>query len=537
MLLDFLSFKPHSDVHSVPSTESMPPHQNLDEINGSLACRKPYHRNGSLNNNPEGKEALVDRNLDHVNLKKRVGLLSGVCLIVGTMIGSGIFISPKGVLAGTGSVGLSLMVWVGCGIISLFGALSYAELGTMITKSGAEYAYLHEAFGPFHKTLGPIPAFLFAWTSVLILKPALFGVVSMSFALYTTEPFFECGPPDTLVKIVSILCLLLVSAINCFSVNMATKVQNFFTAAKLIAIAVITIGGFVYMGKGEIEEISTGFEDTIQSPSLIALAFYDGLWAYDGWNNLNYITEEIQNPRRNLPLAIMIGIPLVTVCYLFTNLSYLTVMTRAELLQSTAVAATWGDRVLGVAAVFIPISVALSTFGAANGSCFTGGRLTFVAAREGHLPQVLSYVHLKKFTPLPSLLVSTFLAGLMVLMGDIFALIDFFSFTAWMFYGSTMAALLVLRYTMKDVERPYKVPIILPISVLCVSIYLVIAPIINDPRIEFLYAFVFVISGLVFYVPFVVMKKSLPYTDTVTKFIQLILWCAPSKYESEYVGD
>uniref|UniRef100_A0A8W8K936 B(0,+)-type amino acid transporter 1 n=4 Tax=Magallana gigas TaxID=29159 RepID=A0A8W8K936_MAGGI len=198
---------------------------------------------------------------------------------------------------------------------------------------------------------------------------------------------------------------------------------------------------------------------------------------------------------------------------------------------------TWGDRVLGVAAVFIPISVALSTFGAANGSCFTGGRLTFVAAREGHLPQVLSYVHLKKFTPLPSLLVSTFLAALMVLLGDIFALIDFFSFTAWMFYGSTMAALLVLRYTMKDVERPYKVPIILPISVLCVSIYLVIAPIINDPRIEFLYAFIFVISGLVFYVPFVVMKKSLPYTDTVTKFIQLVLWCAPSKYESEIIGD
>lgn len=87
------------------------------------------------------------------------------------------------------------------------GALSYAELGTLITKSGAEYAYLHEAFGPFHKTLGPIPAFLFAWTSVLILKPALFGVVSMSFALYTTEPFFECGPPDVLVKIVSIVCL------------------------------------------------------------------------------------------------------------------------------------------------------------------------------------------------------------------------------------------------------------------------------------------------------------------------------------------
>uniref|UniRef100_A0A8W8KBN5 Uncharacterized protein n=1 Tax=Magallana gigas TaxID=29159 RepID=A0A8W8KBN5_MAGGI len=123
MLLDFLSFKPHSDFKKVPSTDSMPPHQNLDDMNGSLAKGKLSHRNGSLNNNPEGKEALKDRNLGHVNLKKRVGLLSGICLIVGTMIGSGIFISPKGVLAGTGSVGLSLLVWVGCGIISLFGLL------------------------------------------------------------------------------------------------------------------------------------------------------------------------------------------------------------------------------------------------------------------------------------------------------------------------------------------------------------------------------------------------------------------------------
>lgn len=106
------------------------------------------------------------------------------------------------------------------------GALSYAELGTMITKSGAEYAYLHEAFGPFHKTLGPIPAFLFAWTSVLILKPALFGVVSMSFALYTTEPFFECGPPETLVKIVSILCLCKCTLLQLYIKTVASSLLN-----------------------------------------------------------------------------------------------------------------------------------------------------------------------------------------------------------------------------------------------------------------------------------------------------------------------
>ncbi|KAK3085920.1 hypothetical protein FSP39_010643 [Pinctada imbricata] len=525
----------------------MPPFQS--DMNGTLISSKPlhndsntslngaiYHRNGSLNNNQEEKD-VGSTDHDHVNLKKRVGLMSGVALIVGTMIGSGIFISPKGVLAGTGSVGLSLMVWLGCGIISLFGALSYAELGTMVTKSGAEYAYLKEAFTPMGKTSGPIPAFLFAWTSVLILKPALFGVVSMSFALYTCEPFFSCGPPDALVKLVAIICLFFVSSINCYSVKLATKVQNLFTVTKLVAIAVITIGGIYMMSKGDVMELGMGFEGTVKDPSAIALAFYDGLWAYDGWNNLNYVTEEIRNPSVNLPRAIMIGIPLVTICYLFANVSYLTVMSKMELLNSAAVAATWGDRVLGVAAIFIPISVALSTFGAANGSCFTGGRIMYVAAREGHLPKVLSYVHIEQYTPLPSLVVSTLIAAIMVLLGDIFALIDFFSFAAWMFYGATMASLLVMRYTKSDAKRPYKVPIILPIIVLVFSIYLVIAPIVQNPRIEFLYAFLFMVAGLVFYFPFVVMRKSLPYTDELTRLLQLVLWVAPSKYESELVAD
>ncbi|KAK3608058.1 hypothetical protein CHS0354_031046 [Potamilus streckersoni] len=467
-----------------------------------------------------------------ISMKKEVSLLSGVALIVGTMIGSGIFISPKGVLMGSGSVGLSLLIWVACGLLSLFGALSYAELGTMITKSGAEYAYLQEAFSPLHHVWGPIPGFLFAWTSVLILKPALCGVVALSFALYTTEPFFgECGAPYEVVKLVAVLCLFLVAFINSYSVNLATKVQNFFTATKLIAIAIISIGGFVMIGKGERGSLEEGFEDTTASSALIALAFYDGLWAYDGWNNLNYITEELKNPSKNLPRAIIIGIPLVTICYVLTNISYLSIMTKEELLLSTAVAATWGDRVLGVAAFIIPISVAFSTFGAVNGSCFTGGRIMYVASREGHLPEILSYVHVAQYTPLPSLLVSTLISATMVVSGDIFSLIDFFSFAAWMFYGATMVALLILRVTQKNRPRPYKVPILIPIIVLLCSCYLLVAPIIQQPRIEFLYAFLFVISGLLFYVPFVVFKKNFRFMKNLIYFLQMLLRVAPSKYE------
>ncbi|KAK7115273.1 hypothetical protein V1264_001175 [Littorina saxatilis] len=467
-----------------------------------------------------------------VHMKKRLGLASGTAMIVGTMIGSGIFISPTGVLAGTGSIGLSLIVWVACGIISLCGALVYAELGTLITKSGAEYIYLLEAGKSLPDQLAPVPAYLFAWISVFVLKPALFGVIALSFGIYTLEPFYGgCEVPDILVKIVAILCMAIVAFVNCYSVKLASKVQVVFTVAKLLAIALIVAGGCVTLAQGGgFEYLSEGFEGTSRDFSSIALAFYDGLWAYDGWNNLNYATEELRNPHKNLPRAIMIGIPLVTLCYLLTNVSYLTVMSKETLLASPAVAATWGTAVLGKASFIIPIAVALSTFGAANGSCFSGCRLMYVAARERHLPEVLSYVHINKYTPLPSVIFSTLMAIALIIPGNIFSLIDFFSFTAWIFYGATMACVLVLRRTRPNDPRPYRVPTIIPIVMLVVSMYLVVAPIAHNPRIEFLYAALFVLSGMIFYVPFIAYRLQLTFLDPVIRFIQLSLQVAPSAY-------
>lgn len=466
-----------------------------------------------------------------VHLKQRLGLTGGIALIVGTMIGSGIFISPKGVIAGSGSVGLSLIVWGGCGLISLFGALVYAELGTLITKSGAEYIYLLEAGKALPDHIAPVPAFLFAWVSIFILKPALFGVISLSFGIYSLEPFFgDCEIPDVLVKLLAILCMCIVAFVNCYSVTLANKVQIVFTVAKLLAIIMIIVGGVVRLAQGNTEYLLEGFQDTSRDVSSIALAFYDGLWAYDGWNNLNYATEELQNPFVNLPRAIMIGIPLVTVCYLLTNISYLTVMSKEALLQSPAVAATWGAQVLGPASVIIPIAVALSTFGAANGSCFSGCRLAYVAAREHHLPEVLSYVHIKNYTPLPSVIFSTLVAILLIIPGNIFSLIDFFSFTAWVFYGATMACVLILRKTRPNAPRPYRVPTIIPIIMLFMSTYLVVAPIIDNPRIEFLYATLFILSGMIFYVPFIAFKLRLTFLNPLVTFVQCALQVAPSAY-------
>lgn len=176
----------------------------------------------------------------------------------------------------------------------------------------------------------------------------------------------------------------------------------------------------------------------------------------------------------------------------------------------------------------IPLGVVLSTFGAANGNLFTAGRLCYVASREGHLVDILSYVHVRRLTPSPALLFNSVVALAMIIPGDIEGLIDFFSFTAWIFYGAAMLALIVMRFTKKDAPRPYKVPIIIPIIVLIVSIYLVIGPIIDNPKVEYLYATIFIFAGFLFYIPFVHYKYVMPGMGWITTFLQLLLEVAPS---------
>ncbi|XP_067004507.1 b(0,+)-type amino acid transporter 1 [Anabrus simplex] len=467
----------------------------------------------------EGTDAAED---DTLHLKRRVGLFSGVALIVGTMIGSGIFVSPSGLLVRTGSVGLSFVIWIACGVLSLLGALAYAELGTMNTSSGAEYAYFMDAFGC-------VPAFLFSWVSTLVLKPSQMAIICLSFAQYAVEAFVsECEPPGTVVKMVAVLAIALILFINCYSVNLATGVQNVFTAAKLGAILIVICGGAYKLSEGNTQHLQEPFKGSTSSLGNIATAFYTGLWAYDGWNNLNYVTEEIKNPSVNLPRSIIIGIPLVTLCYVLINVSYLAVMSAAEMVESEAVAVTFGNRILGVMAWLMPLSVTVSTFGSANGTLFAAGRLCFAASREGHLLDILSYVHIRRFTPAPGLIFHSLIAVAMVLSGSIDSLIDFFSFTAWIFYGGSMLALIVMRYTKPNAPRPYKVPIIIPVVVLVISVYLIIAPIIDEPQIEYLYACVFIVAGLIFYVPFVHYNIVPTAMDSITVFLQLLLEVAPT---------
>ncbi|KAM4787490.1 LOW QUALITY PROTEIN: b(0,+)-type amino acid transporter 1-like [Cyanocitta cristata] len=426
----------------------------------------------------EGKEKL--------RLKQEVGLISGVSLIAGTMIGSGIFMSPEWVLHHMGNPASSLLIWAACGLLAMFGALSYAELGTIIKESGGEYIYILRIFGSF-------PAFLFAYTSVILVRPAGLAAVCLSFAEYAIAPFYPgCSSPQVAIKCTAAACILILTIINCLNVRLATSVMNIFTAAKLLALLVIVVGGLVLLAKGQTQSFQHGFQGTTAGIGAVGVAFYQGLWSYDGWNNLNYVTEELKKPEVTLPRALMIAIPLVTCLYLLVNVSYLVAMTPSELLSSGAVAVTWGDKVLGSWAWLISLSVALSTFGSSNGTFFSGGRVCYIAAREGHM------VSTEK------------------------------GFMAWLFYGLTISGLLYLKIKKPELPRSYKVPIIIPIIVLMAAVYLVLAPIIDQPQIEILYIVLFIFSGVIFYFPLVRFKYHPRFLERVTLHLQLLLEVAPT---------
>ncbi|KAF2987081.1 hypothetical protein EK904_013768 [Melospiza melodia maxima] len=347
----------------------------------------------------------------------------------GNIIGSGIFISPKGVLEHAGSVGLALIIWVLGGGVAALGSLCYAELGVTIPKSGGDYSYVTEIFGG-------LAGFLLLWSAVLIMYPTSLAVIALTFSNYVLQPVFpNCIPPYNASRILSMVCLLLLTWVNSSSVRWATRIQDIFTAGKLLALTLIIVVGFIQIFKGTL----------------------------------------------NLPRAIFISIPLVTFVYTFTNIAYFTAMSPHELLSSNAVAVTFGEKLLGYFSWVMPVSVALSTFGGINGYLFTSSRLCFSGAREGHLPSLLAMIHVKNCTPIPALLICCLATLIIMLVGDTYTLINYVSFINYLCYGVTIIGLIVLRWRKPKIFRPIKVNLLIPITYLAFWAFLLVFSLYSEP--------------------------------------------------------
>ncbi|XP_075439123.1 b(0,+)-type amino acid transporter 1-like isoform X1 [Ascaphus truei] len=460
---------------------------------------------------------------ESIILRRKIGYFSGVSFIVGVILGSGIFISPGGVLLYSQlNVGIALVIWVACGMLSLLGALCYAELGTTFPSCGGEYIYIKRG-------LGSVPAFIFLWTLTVFIKPAATTVQALMFAEYVVQPFFPgCPAPELIRKAMAIAVILIIGIINCLNLKWIILVQNIFTVLKMTALSVIVIIGIVNLGLGKTNNFYRAFEGDIPTVAQIGEAFYQGMFAFGGWNVLNYFIEEMKNPSKNIPRSVITAVSAVIVFYLLVNISYLTVLTPKEIVSSAAVSVTWADRAIPSVAWIIPVSVAISIFGSLNGGMFMLGRLNYAGGKEGHLPSIIAMLNVHHLTPAPAMILSTIIASIFVIPSDLLSLTNYFGFASWLLVGLTCTSLIVLRYREPNLHRPYKVFLPIAFGVVAVSIFLVLAPLIQSPKVQYLYALLFMLSGMLIYFPFVYFKLHFSFFDKITCYLQLFLEVAPT---------
>merc|ERR1712038_2194937 len=256
-------------------------------------------------------------------------------------------------------------------------------------------------------------------------------------------------------------------------------VQDVFTYAKLTALAAIIIAGFVQLGRGKVEYFT--WDNTETDVTKIALSFYSGLFAYNGWNYLNFVIEELQDPVKNLPRAIAISCTLVTFVYTLTNIAFYTTLSVPEVLGSEAVAVTFAEVVYGRFAFFIPVFVAMSTFGGVNGILLTSSRLFYAGACNGQMPEILSMIQVTRSTPAPAVIFCALLSMIYLTSSDIYALINYTGFATWVSIGLAVFCIPWLRWKQPDWERPIRVNLVFPIIYILATVFITVVPMIVTP--------------------------------------------------------
>ncbi|ERL96163.1 Y+L amino acid transporter 2-like [Dendroctonus ponderosae] len=414
---------------------------------------------------------------EKIKMKKHMGLLEGVAIILGIIFGSGIFISPKGVIEEVDSVGCALVLWILCGLLSMIGALCYAELGTCIPKSGGDYTYINEAYGS-------LPSFLYLWAANVIFVPTTNSIMGLTFAKYVIQPFFpNCDMPDLGVRLVAAAVICFLTFLNSYNVKVTMKLQNVFMFCKLGALILIVSIGIVWMCLGNIENFSNAFAHTTTNPGKIATAFYSGIFSYSGWNYLNFMTEELQDPFVNLPRAIYISLPLVTTIYVLANMAYMSVLTPAAIVSTDAIAVTFGNAVLGKYSWILALLVAVSAFGGLSVHIMSSSRMLYAGARNDQFPVMLAHLNVKTLTPVPSLLFLNVLSLIMLCSSNIQLLIHYCTIVETFFVTLSVSGVLYLRWKYPKMARPIKVHIIVPIMFVIICIFLLILPVVKSPLV------------------------------------------------------
>ena len=393
-------------------------------------------------------------------LARDLGVSHAIAIVVGTVIGSGIFLVPTEMMQAVGSAKVVYLVWLVGGLLSFFGALTYAELGAMKPQASGEYVYMRDAYGP-------LAGFLSAWTWFLIAKPATIATLTTGIVrVLGTFPAFAflsnnaIRTPFTINygQLLAIAATVLITFLNYIGIKRAGEFQLIFTLLKVLTILAIVAAGFSYSG-GTWTNFAGGYAGAKGGIAGFMAALVAALWAYDGWNDLNMVAGEIRKPERDIPIALIAGVAIVGVLYVLVNAAVQYVLPASAVGATQRPASDAMALVLGpIGAGIVSAGMALSMFVALNGAVMSGARVPFTMSRDGYFFSALGQVHPRFHTPSAALLVQASLGIILLLLGGSFR--QFFSltiFSEWLFYMLTASTIFVFRRRDPDARRPYRV--------------------------------------------------------------------------------
>jgi basic amino acid/polyamine antiporter, APA family len=422
-------------------------------------------------------------------LPRKLGMLDATAMIVGIVIGSGIFVLPNLIARDLPSPRAVLSVWIISGILSFFGALAYAELGTLMPATGGLYVYLREAYGP-------LCAFVSGWTFMLAVLSGGTAFLAVTFSIYVGR-FIPLTP--LLSKSISLALLVVLSAINLVGVREGAWVQRIFTFLKIGGLITL-IGAALLSPRAATLHLDTIAEQPF-SLSRFGLAMAACLMAYNGWSYVSFIAGEIKHPARNLLRSLVIGMAVVIALYVMANAAYLKVMTISEIAASERVGADFAARTMGaIGGTFVSLVVLLSIVGAVNGCIFTAARVPFAQAKDGLFFSQFGRVHLRFQTPAFAIVMGGVWTAVLIISGSYETLYSYSILAAWIFYTLSVVAVYIFRRRMPDAHRAYKMwgyPYTLWAFV-AVSVWFIVNALLTEPRPS-LMALVIIAAGVVAY--------------------------------------
>src|SRR5882724_10416389 len=407
-------------------------------------------------------------------LPRHLGLGSAMAVLVGSTIGSGIFRVPAGVAERLHEPGPVLVAWVVGGLVALFGALTYAELAAALPRSGGVFAYILEGFGP-------LPAFLFGWSELTVIRASALGAIATILAEYLGY-CIHLTPEQ--VRYVAAAAIVFVALLNYVGVSSAAVVMNLTTVAKYGALAALAFLAFTAR-TGSASHFTPAWGSGIRL-SLLTTALISIMWTYDGWADLSFMGGEVKDPGRTLPRALILGTAAIVLVYLLLNVAYIYLVPLPEMAGSRLIAATAADRIpmfAGKGGAVVSGIVMLSCFGALTGSMMTGPRIFFAMADRGLFFRGIARVSPRFQSPSVAIWLATALGVTYVLLNDFQQLADKFILGIWPFYALAVGAVFVLRRRRADLTRPYRTwgyPVV-PILFLLASIGMVVNALWTDP--------------------------------------------------------